>query len=88
MKVGRVSNVVDPGAVTRCSENELQQIADGYVGYFGSFDVEANTVTHHIEASTLPAWTGTDQKRQFEFVCTQLVLRFGPNKLVWEHVYR
>lgn len=86
MKVGRVSSVVDPGAVTHCSEKELRQIADGYVGYFGSFDVEANIVTHHIEACTLPSWTGTDHKRQFEFLGTQLVLRFGPTKLVWEQL--
>src|SRR3954467_14885351 len=35
MKVGRVSSVVDPAAVTNCSESELREIADGYVGYFG-----------------------------------------------------
>ncbi|MCU1294467.1 MAG: hypothetical protein JWP08_3317 [Bryobacterales bacterium] len=35
---------------------------------------------------TLPAWIGTEQKRQCEFVGSQLVLRFGPNKLVWEHL--
>ena len=73
-------------AVPRGTEDELRQIADGYVGYFGSFDVDGSTVTHHIEACTLPAWTGTDQKRQLEFAGTQLVLRFGPNKLVWERL--
>lgn len=86
MRPGRVSTVVDPSAVARSSENELRNIADGYVGYFGSFDVDGSTVTHHIEACTLPAWTGTAQKRQIEFTGMQLVLRFGPNKLVWERL--
>lgn len=86
MRPGRVSAVVDPSAVARSSEDELRNIADGYVGYFGSFALDGSTVTHHIEACTLPAWTGTAQKRQIEFTNTQLVLRFGPNRLVWERV--
>lgn len=86
MKSGRRSAITDPSAVARGTEDELRQIADGYVGYFGSFDVDGSTVTHHIEACTLPAWTGTDQKRQMEFAGTRLVLRFGPNKLVWERL--
>jgi hypothetical protein len=86
MKPGRRSSVADPAAVARSTEEELRQIADGYVGYFGTFDIEANTVTHHIEACTLPAWTATDQKRQFEFAGNELALRFGPNKLVWQHL--
>ena len=86
MKSGRKSAITDPSAVVRGTENELRQIADGYVGYFGSFDVDGTTVTHNIEACTLPAWTGTDQKRQLEFAGSQLVLRFGPNNLVWERL--
>jgi hypothetical protein len=86
MRPGRVSTVVDPSAVARSSKDEIRNIADGYVGYFGSFDVDDKTVTHHIEACTLPAWTGTAQKRQMEFIGTQLVLRFGSNKLVWERL--
>jgi hypothetical protein len=86
MKLGRKSSVADPSAVAGSTEEELRQIADGYVGYFGTFEIEANTVTHHIEACTLPAWTATDQKRQFEFAGNELVLRFGSNKLVWQRL--
>jgi Lipocalin-like domain len=58
MKSGRKSAITDPSAVARGTEDELLQIADGCVGYFGSFDVDGSTVTHHIEACTLPAWPG------------------------------
>jgi Lipocalin-like domain len=86
MRPGRNSSVVDPSAVGRSSEDELRAIAEGYVGYFGTFTATENSVTHHIEACTLPAWTGTDQRRQFEFAGNRLTLRFGPNKLVWERL--
>ena len=86
MRPGRKSSIVDPSAVGRSSEDELRQIADGYVGYFGSFAVEGNTVTHHIDACKLPAWTGTAQKRQFELDGNRLILRFGPNRLVSERL--
>ncbi len=88
MRTGRKSSVVDPGAVGRSTDNELRDIAEGYVGYFGTFTVAANTVTHHIEGCTLPAWTGTDQTRQFEFAGNRLILRFGSNKLVRERLPR
>ena len=86
MKPGRQSSVTNPSAVSTATEDQVRQIADGYVGYYGSFSVEGDAVTHHIEACTLPAWTGTDQERQCEFVGDQLVLRFGPNKLVRERL--
>jgi Lipocalin-like domain len=88
MKPGRKSSVIDPGAVSRASDEELRQIADGYVGYFGTFtiDEENKTLIHHVEACTLPAWVGTDQMRQYEFVGTHLVLRSGPGKLTWERL--
>ncbi|HTF68620.1 MAG TPA: lipocalin-like domain-containing protein [Edaphobacter sp.] len=82
MKPGRKSSVTDPGAVSRASDDEVRQIADGYVGYYGTFTIEGEALIHHIEACTLPAWVATDQKRLYEFVGSQLVLRFGPSKLV------
>jgi YD repeat-containing protein len=88
MRPGRESSVHDPGAVATASYEELRQIADGYVGYCGTFtlDEESNTVIHHVESCTLPAWVGTDQARQYEFVGGHLVLRAGSAKLVWERL--
>jgi hypothetical protein len=86
MQPGRQSSVSDPAAISRASADELRQIAEGYIGYYGSFtiDEENRTVIHHVEACTLPAWVGTDQKRQYEFAGPRLALRSGPSKLVWE----
>ena len=86
MKPGRQSSVRDPSAVSRANEDELRQIADGYVGYYGTFTIDGGTLVHHIEACTLPAWVGTSQKREYEFAGSQLVLKFGTNKLVWERL--
>jgi hypothetical protein len=68
--------------------DELRQIADGYLGYYGTFSLnEANkSVIHHVEACTLPAWIGTDQTRPYQFVGADLVLRSGSSELVWERL--
>jgi hypothetical protein len=88
MQPGRQSSLSDPDAISRANANDLRQILEGYFGYYGSFtvDEENKTVIHHVEACTLPAWVGTDQKRQWEFDGPRLALRAGPNKLVWERL--
>ena len=88
MRPGRQSSVTDPDAISCASADELRQIAEGYIGYYGSFtiDEENKTVIHHVEACTLPAWIGTDLKRQYEFDGPRLALRAGPDKLVWERL--
>lgn len=86
MRPGRQSSVTDPSTVSRANEDELRQIADGYVGYYGTFTIDRGTLVHHIEACTLPAWVGTDQKREYELAGNQLLLKFGTNKLVWERL--
>ena len=88
MRPGRYSSLTDPDAIPLATASELRQIAEGYLGYFGTFtiDEENNTVTHHVEACTLPAWVGTDQQRQYEFDGSRLSLSSGPNRLVWERI--
>lgn len=88
MKPGRKSSITDPLAVTSASCDELRQIADGYVGYYGNFTLneESKTVIHQVEACTLPAWVGTDQTRHYEFVGAHLELRAGSGKAVWERL--
>jgi Lipocalin-like domain len=90
MKPGRKSSITDPLAVTSASCDELRQIADGYVGYYGTFtlDEESKTVIHHVESCTLPAWVGTDQTRHYQFVDAHLALSAGSGKAVWERLPR
>lgn len=88
MKPGRKSSIADPLGVTSASCDELRQIADGYVGYYGTFtlDEESKTLIHHVEACTLPAWVGTDQTRHYEFVDAHLALGAGSGQAVWERL--
>ena len=48
---------------------ELEPAFRGYFAYFGSFTVQAaeKTVTHHLEAASVPNWVGTKQIRGFRF---------------------
>jgi len=50
--------------------------APWYVGYFGrySVDIEAGTVTHHVEGGTLLSYIGTDQVRPFTLDGNRLVI--------------
>ena len=88
MQAGRRSSIDDPDAIAGASADELRQIAEGYLGYYGSFtiDEENQTVIHHVEACMLPAWVGTEQRRLYEFEGGRLVLRSGAYKLVWERL--
>lgn len=88
MKPGRKSSITDPIAVSNANCDELRQIADGYVGYYGTFTLNevTKTVVHHVEACTLPAWVGTDQTRHYEFVGAHLLLRADSGKAVWERL--
>jgi hypothetical protein len=54
----------------------LREAVTGFVAYFGTYDVDeaAHTVTHHVEASLVPSWVGTDVKRQFNFQDGRLLL--------------
>ena len=66
-----------------------------YIAYTGRYTVEADTVTHHVEASLFPNWVGRAEVRHFEFNGNTLTLRTGPVRagrdtiiaqLVWERV--
>ena len=77
---------VPPGMeLDQAPEDELRSIVTGFVCYFGTFDVDeaSHTVTHHVEASLVPSWVGTDLKRRFQFEGSSLVLtRVAPDGAV------
>jgi len=51
------------------SLEEIKTAAEGYVAYFGTYQVNDKNgkVVHHVEASLFPNWVGQDQVRLFEF---------------------
>ena len=83
-------------APSKVRGSAAQKIAafDGYTAYYGTYTVDEarRTVIHHVEASRIPNWVGSEQRRLFEFSEGKLILRVvngsgGPgteSRLVWE----
>jgi len=49
--------------------------------YAGSYEVVDNRIVHHLEVTTYPNWTGTDQVREFDVSATHLTL-YPPRMLM------
>lgn len=49
------------------SDAEVRAAYDGFVAYFGTYEVDAKkgVVVHRVEGSLMPSYTGTDQPRPF-----------------------
>ena len=55
---------------------EVRSAYDGYVAYFGTYRVDEKNsiVTHVVEGSLKPSYTGTDQPRPFKLDGDDLVI--------------
>lgn len=91
MRPGRRSTM--PSGVSliagKASEKEIHEAVDGFIAYFGTFDVDetTQTVIHHVQACLVPSWVGTDLKRAYRFNANRLVLTAaaaGVVELTWE----
>ncbi len=61
---------------------DLHERAQAYstcLAYFGTWEVQADTVIHRLDASLYPNWSGTLQSRPFECDGSTLVLRTPPS---------
>jgi hypothetical protein len=49
------------------TDAEVRAAYDGYVAYFGTYEVDMDKgmVIHRVEGSLMPSYTGTDQPRPF-----------------------
>ncbi|MBI3680132.1 MAG: lipocalin-like domain-containing protein [Acidobacteria bacterium] len=73
---------------------EVASAFHSYIAYCGRYrvDQERSEVIHEVESSLYPNWTGTEQRRSFEFSGNRLTLtarlKGGTvvNRLVWERV--
>jgi len=82
MRPERRTSVTPGMELDQAPESELRNIVTGFVSYFGIFSVDplGHSVTHHVEASLVPSWVGTDLKRNFHFEGRSLVLtRVSPD---------
>jgi hypothetical protein len=48
---------------TQGTPAEYKATAEGSISYFGTYAVSGTDLMLHVEGSTFPNWTGTDQKR-------------------------
>ena len=49
-----------------------------YLAYFGTYEVQGESVVHHLEGSLFPDWSSEKQVRPFTFERGELVLRTPP----------
>ena len=91
MRPGRHSTVA-PGISWisgNASPEEIREALDGFLAYFGTFDVDesAHTVIHQIEACLVPSFVGMGLKRTYRFDADRLVLTADSTNLlevVWK----
>jgi hypothetical protein len=59
------------------TDEEIRAAYDGYVAYFGTYRVDEakSVVTHVVEGSLRPGFTGTDQPRPFKLEGDILVIQ-------------
>ena len=54
-----------PADRTNRTDAERAALFDSFAAYAGTFTVDGGEVTHHVDISWNPEWTGTDQIRYF-----------------------
>jgi Lipocalin-like domain len=74
---------------------EALAAVNSYISYSGRYEVDGDTVTHHVEMSLFPNWVGQDQTRRLRITEDKLVLSTPTYsvsgnewtfELVWERV--
>ena len=69
---------------------------DAFMAYCGRYEVEGSRITHRVSASSLEAWTGSEQERSYRIEGQRLTLETMPLKvagdaptgvLVWDRVH-
>jgi hypothetical protein len=77
------------------STEEKAHAASTYVSYCGRYELQGETVIHHVELSLFPNWVSVDQERLVELRGNRLTLSTRPNflggklqtaHLIWERV--
>lgn len=83
--------------VTGGSQEEQAAAFATFIAYGGRYEVDGETVTHHVETSLFPNWIGTHQRRRWSLDADgrMLTLTSPPlvlggatriQRLVWERV--
>ncbi len=77
------------------TNEEKVNAADTYFSYCGTYEIQGNTVIHHIEVGLFPNFVGSSLKRTFSFNGDRLTLRTpaltgdgikGNQCMIWKRV--
>jgi hypothetical protein len=83
------------GDLLSATAEEKAAAAESYVSYCGRYELQGETVIHHVELSLFPNWVGVDQERLVNISGDRLTLSTRPllldgrqqtAHLVWELV--
>ena len=56
-------------------ENAMASAFPGYVGYFGTYEIDADDVLqHHVAGSAFPQWVGNEHARRYSVEGDRLTL--------------
>jgi hypothetical protein len=58
------------------TDREVRGAYDGYIAYFGIYRVDEvqGKVTHQVQGSLMPSYTGTDQPRPIKLIGDELII--------------
>jgi hypothetical protein len=62
------------------TDAERVDLYSGFGSYAGTYSIEGDRVSHHIDASWNQSWTGTTQVRQFRIDGKYLYIKTLPDK--------
>lgn len=85
------------GDLFQATPEEVKAAFEGFLAYYGTYTIDETrgTVTHHVQAGSVPNDVGTDLVRFFTLSGTRLTLRTAPRPLggqtgtgtlVWERL--
>jgi hypothetical protein len=75
------------------SVEERAAAYSGFLGYFGTYEVQGGDIVHHVDSCSYPNWSQTVAIRPFELHGEQLILRTPPtashgttwvNEMAWQ----
>ena len=75
---------IEPAAAQTLPEPDRVRAYSTYLAYCGTYTIEGNTVTHHVDAGLVHSWTGSDQVRPFRFEQGRLIIEPGRDRLIWD----
>jgi hypothetical protein len=92
MRTDRPGNRTGPSWAVALTPEELLAILDGYLAYWGSYEIDeaARLLTIHVEGSLRPGWVGGDQYREYELSpdARKITLIYevpgGVHRLTWQ----